>query len=123
MASGADTYFGEAVVALREEHPDIELEAVIPFRGQEHRRPKAQRERYARLEAMCDTVTVLHESYRRGCMQERNRYMVDRSSLLLAVYDDRVGGTYSTVKYAEKQNITVVILPVSIPKNEQTETT
>ena len=117
MATGADMYFGEAVAALRKEHPDITLEAVIPFRGQERRWPKAQRERYARLEEQCDGLTVLHDEYRRGCMQERNRYMVDRSSLLLAVYDGKPGGTYNTVRYAEKQHVTVVVLPVSISEN------
>lgn len=123
MATGADTYFGEAVAALRQEHPDVVLEAVIPFRGQERRWPKAQRERYARLEAQCDAVAVLHDAYRRGCMQERNQYMVDRSSLLLAVYDDRSGGTLSTVRYAEKKRITVVVLPVRGWKSKQIEST
>lgn len=123
MATGADTYFGEAVVSLRREHPDVVLEAVIPFRGQERRWPKAQRARYARLEEQCDVVTVLHDAYRRGCMQERNRYMVDRSSLLLAVYDERSGGTLSTVRYAEKKRITVVVLPVRGLKSGQSEAT
>ena len=112
MATGSDMYFGEAVIAMRQEHPDVTLAAVIPFLGQEKHWPKAQRERYARLKEKCDTVTVLHDTYRRGCMQERNRYMVDRSSLLLAVYDERPGGTFSTVRYAQKQKITVVVLPV-----------
>ena len=113
MASGADLYCGEAVVALRGRYPDVTLEAVIPFRGQERRWPRKQRERYARLAERCDAVTVLHETYRPGCMQERNRYMVDRSSLLIAVYDGLPGGTFNTVRYAEKRRLTVVVVPVS----------
>ncbi len=36
-----------------------------------------------------------------GCMQRRNRYMVDRSSLLIAVYDGiPQGGTLNTLSYA-----------------------
>ena len=123
MATGADMYFGEAVAALRCEHPDVVLEAVIPYRGQERRWPKAQRMRYAQLKAQCDAVTVLHEAYCRGCMQERNRYMVDRSSLLLAVYDERSGGTLNTVRYAERQRITVVVLPVRGLKSGQNKAT
>ena len=113
MASGADMYFGEAVAALREMHGDITLEAVIPYRGQEHSWPKEQQKRYTRLAQRCDAVTVLHEAYRPGCMQERNRYMVDRSSLLIAVYDGKPGGTFNTVRYAEKSRLTVVVLPIS----------
>ena len=115
MATGADMYFGEAVIALRQTHPDITLEAVIPFRGQDRRWPKEQRVRYARLESLCDAVTVLRDAYRPGCMQARNRYMVDRSSLLLAVYDRKPGGTYDTVRYAEKNRVTVVVLPIPSP--------
>ena len=34
MAQGADMYFGEAVLALREKHPDVTLEAAIPCEEQ-----------------------------------------------------------------------------------------
>ena len=34
MASGADLYFCEAIIALREEHPEITLEAAIPCEEQ-----------------------------------------------------------------------------------------
>lgn len=113
MATGVDTYFGEAVIALRGKHPDVTLEAAIPYRGQEARFPKTQRERYGRLLAACDAVTVLREERSPDCMMERNRYMVDRSSLLIAVYDGKRGGTYNTVRYAEKKNRTIVVLPVT----------
>lgn len=114
MSTGADTYFGEAVVALRDECPDVTLEAAIPYQGQEERWPKAQRLRYSRLAEACDAVTVLHEAHIPGCMMERNRYMVDRSSLVIAIYDDRRrGGTYNTLKYAEAVGCPAVILPVT----------
>ena len=115
MATGADMYFGEAVLALRQTCRDITLEGVVPFRGQELHWPRAQRERYTRLASQCDSLTVLRDSYRPGCMQARNRYMVDRSALLLCVYDGKPGGTYNTVRYAEKQGVTVVVLPISRP--------
>ena len=113
MATGIDTYFGEAVAALRDERPEITLEAAAPFRGHAESLPRSQQERCARLLAACDTVTVLSEERTRRCMMERNRYMVDRSSLVIAVYDGKRGGTYNTVRYAEKQKRTTVVLPVS----------
>lgn len=113
MSTGVDTYFGEAVIALREEHPDVFLEAAVPFPGQENRWPSVQRERYARLAVECDEVTILRSEYAPGCMMARNRYMVDRSSLLIAVYDGRRGGTYNTVHYAERVRCTTVVLPVT----------
>ena len=35
-------------------------------------------------------------------MQKRNRYMVDNSDIVIAVWDGTPGGTENTVRYAEK---------------------
>ena len=43
-------------------------------------------------------------------MLRRNRYMVDRSSLLIAVYDGTPSGTAATVRRAEQQGIEVLPL-------------
>ena len=43
-------------------------------------------------------------------MQRRNRYMVDRSSLVLAVYDGMLGGTMYTLTYAMRQGVRVVTM-------------
>ena len=52
--------------------------------------------------------------YDRGCMLRRNRHMVDRSAMLIAVYDGMLGGTMYTLTYAMKHQLDVVILdPVS----------
>ena len=45
MAQGCDFYFAEAVLALRELHPDVTLEAAIPCATQADRWPAADRER------------------------------------------------------------------------------
>ena len=54
MAEGCDLYFCEAVLALREDHPDITLEAAVPFAGQAEHWGAAQRRRYEALLARCD---------------------------------------------------------------------
>lgn len=112
MATGSDIYFGEAVVALREERPDVTLEAAVPFEGQAARWPSELRRRYFRLAEECDRLTVLRSSYTPDCMMERNRYMVDRSSVLLAVYNGTAGGTRNTMLYALRENVRVVKLEI-----------
>ncbi len=112
MATGADMYFGEAVAALREEHPDVTLEAAVPFSGQEKRWPVFWQRRYFRLAEACDTVTVVHQTYTPTCMMDRNRYMVDRSAILIAAYNGAPGGTQATVRYALRQGLQVIELPV-----------
>jgi predicted Rossmann fold nucleotide-binding protein DprA/Smf involved in DNA uptake len=53
---------------------------------------------------------MLQTSYTRDCMIKRNRYMVDRSRYVLAVWDGSNGGTGYTVRYARSQNRIVQII-------------
>ena len=112
MAQGCDTYFCETVLALRCLAVGVTVEAVIPHEGQAAKWSEEQRERYERLLAMCDKRTVLSPFYDRGCMQRRNRYLVDHASLLLSVYDGSGGGTGYTVGYALQHQVEVFPLSV-----------
>ena len=44
-------------------------------------------------------------------MMRRNRYMVDRSSVLVACYDGKPGGTWNTIRYAMDKDVEVIQLP------------
>ena len=112
MASGADLYFCEAIIALREEHPEITLEAAIPCEEQAGRWPEALRKRYDRLVTECDYMTVVSEHYTPDCMLRRNRYMVDECQYLIAVYNGSPGGTRATLLYAMRQGRQIIQLPV-----------
>jgi uncharacterized phage-like protein YoqJ len=111
MALGSDLYFGEAVAALRRVHADITLESAIPYLAQASAWPPDQQARRARLLDQCTHEIVVQHHYGPGCLQRRNRYMVDRSSLVLAVYNGQgKGGTYTTLCYALSHQRTVTIL-------------
>ena len=113
MAIGCDTYFAEAVLALKEEHPDVSLEAAIPCADQANRWNRKQRETYQELLLRCDAAKTFQEHYSPGCMQMRNTYMVDNSSAMLACYDGRPGGTMSTLLYAKREGLDIRILDIS----------
>lgn len=112
MATGCDTYFCEAVIALRSEHPEITIEAAIPWEGQASRWNQAQRKRYYRLLAECDYHTLVQKHYTADCMMRRNRYMVDSSSVIIAVYNGSPGGTMRTLLYAMRRGIQIIEIPV-----------
>lgn len=112
MAQGCDLYFAETILALRCLAVGVTLEAVIPHVGQADRWSAYSRERYERILGMCDKRTTLAQRYTSGCMQHRNRHMVDNASLLLAVYDGGGGGTGYTVGYALQQKKKVIRLDV-----------
>ncbi len=112
MARGADFYFCEAALALREECPDVTVEAAVPFEGQAERWRTEERERYDALLGRCDRETLIQHHYDQGCMLRRNRYMVDHAQELIAVYDGRMGGTMYTIRYAMKEGLRVTLLEV-----------
>lgn len=112
MALGADFYFCEAVLALRERHGDLTVEAAIPCEEQAAHWREADRQRYFSLVERCDFETMVQHHYDRGCMLRRNRYMVDRSAMLIAAYDGLMGGTMYTIQYAMKKGLEVSIIDI-----------
>ena len=112
MALGCDTYFAQAVLALRESHPDVSLEAAVPCRGQADKWTGEQQALYKELLSLCDEVAVLQEDYTPGCMMRRNTYMADRSSLLLACFNGYPGGTMNTILYARRQGLKTLIIDI-----------
>ncbi len=113
MARGCDLYFCEAALALRDDRPGVTVEAAIPCESQAARWSEAERERYFRLVGLCDFETMIQRQYDRGCMLRRNRYMVDRSSLLVAAFDGTLGGTMYTLAYAMKRGVEIVRIDLS----------
>ena len=113
MAQGCDLYFCECVLALREKHPDITVEAAVPCPTQTDDWPEEQRSRHRRLVEACDFETMVSAAYSPGCMQRRNRYMVDHSALLIAAFDGSPGGTRRTVEYALNRGLAVVDIPIA----------
>lgn len=110
MAKGADMYFAEAVLALRDEYRGILLEAAIPCESQTHGWSREDRERYNYILHQCDDVTLVSREYTPGCMQRRNKYMVDSSQVLIAARTGAPGGTEQTVRYARSVGVRVIEL-------------
>ena len=112
MAIGCDMYFAEAVLALKQLHPDVILEAAIPCDNQSEKWNRPQKEHYAELLEQCDLITHVSHMYSPGCMMKRNQYMIDSSSLLLACFNGRSSGTMNTILYAERQGVQTIILEI-----------
>lgn len=109
FAGGADLIFADIVAALKQKNRFLTLEAAIPNEG----RLKSKDQTFQTLLAVCDGVTVLCQKYIPQCFFIRNRYMVDKASRVLAVYDGRkTGGTFYTIQYAQKQQKEVSIIAV-----------
>jgi len=110
MAQGCDLLFCEEVMKLREDKSDVTLEAALPCETQPDRWSPSVQSRYRKLLEQCDYVTVISQEYTEGCMKQRNKYMVDKSSVIVAVYSGRFGGTMQTLNYAGKSGLKVISL-------------
>lgn len=111
MALGFDMMCAEAVLDLKREYPDIRLIGAIPCQDQDSRWFEKDRVRYRKLVKKLDGVRCIYDSYiGPECMLERNRYMVNRSSLMIALFNGLPGGTKSTIEFAKKQGLEIVII-------------
>jgi uncharacterized phage-like protein YoqJ len=115
MALGIDLLACDAIIELRGALlcPDASLIGVVPGLGQSDHWPEAEQERYRHTLARCDGIVTLAASGRitPGQYIARNRYLVDHSSRLIAVWDDvPSGGTYHTIQYARAKGHFIDIL-------------
>ena len=110
MAQGCDLYFAEAALDLREQYPDLLVEGAVPFPAQADRWPVDQRLRWRDILERCDLETMVQQNYDRFCMFRRDRYMIDRSAAVLAVFDGTQGGTQYTLNYAMDKKLEILLL-------------
>ena len=111
MAQGVDLWCSQIVLALQKKNPALRLHCVLPCKGQESKWTASAQEQYYSILAQANEVVYVRPEYSRNCMLERNRYMVDHSSFLLAVYNGAWrSGTGATVRYALKQGREVIII-------------
>ena len=109
MAVGFDQLAAEVVLSLKPICPGITLTAVVPFAGQADGFSDFNKRRYDALLSKADEKIILSNEYYSRCYLERDRFMVEHSTMLIACYDGRErGGTYWTVKLAQSHGKRVV---------------
>lgn len=115
MARGVDLIASELVLEFKQNNDKIKHHAVYPFANQCNSKYNTYwKNKFMKVLINSDTNTVLNQRYTRGCYQQRNKYLVDNSSRLIAVFNgDYNSGTGKTIQYALKMNIEVIIVHTS----------
>lgn len=109
FALGIDLMAAQLVQSLKCDLPGISLTAAIPFEGQAERYNIYDKRVYRRLLELADKVIVLSDYYYPRCFLDRDKFMVEKASYLIAYYDGREkGGTYYTVKKARARGIPII---------------
>lgn len=114
MALGVDQLYVQTAIQLKNmwsKYFKVTITAAIPCRGHELKWPLKSRELYHELLKQCDSVRYIHNgTYTQSCMEERNRWMVDNSDAVIAVWDGKSGGTANCIRYARQKGKTIYII-------------
>ena len=111
-ALGFDTLAALRVIEFRKTNTDVRLILAIPCGDQSIRWPKYDQNIYRYICRQADERIILSTEYYPGCMQKRNRYMVEHSSLCICYLYSFRGGTAYTVRYAASRNINIINLAI-----------
>lgn len=109
-ALGFDTLAAKAVLKARNKHPEIKLILVLPCKTQANSWSSADRRIYEEIKASADKVVYISDEYTKSCMFERNRHLVDYSSVCVCYLTENSGGTAYTVNYAKQKGIRIINL-------------
>ena len=116
MAEATDTWSALAVLSLREKNPAIKLHCILPCTAQAEKWSASSRELYRSILERADSVVYVSRDYHKNCMLDRNRFLVEHASTLLAVYNGvRRSGTGATVNYARKMGREIIVIdPITL---------
>lgn len=109
MAVGFDMIAARVVLALKERY-DVELVACLPCENQSARFSERNKILYKEILSRCDETVILGTEYVSGCMQKRDRYLVDNCDVLVCFLRKDSGGTYYTVNYAKQAGKKIIEL-------------
>ena len=109
-AVGFDTLAAEAVLEIVADYPHVSLVIVRPCADQTRGWSAKDAARHDAILARANEVVTLSPAYRPGCMQARNRYLVENSDACLCYLTERSGGTAYTVRYAAARGVPVTNL-------------
>lgn len=111
-AIGLDTVASQVVLELKNGHPSLRLNLILPCSGQDSKWNAEQKAVYRGIKEKADSVRVLSPFFYNGCMQARNRELLLSSDLCIAYLRPGTsgGGSLNTVIQATKMGIPVINL-------------
>lgn len=110
MALGFETLCAETVLKLKTINPEIKLICALPCKEQDKYWSDLQRQIYRKVIEQADVVQYVSENYSKYCMYKRNKFMLYNSSLVIALFDGKPGGTKSTLNLAKKSGLDILLI-------------
>lgn len=111
MALGFDMICTEIVLSFKQKYKDVKMIGVLPCKNQDAKWPESQKARYKKLLNQLDYIKCDNDYYvGPQCMIDRNHFMIDNSSLLIALFNGLLGGTKSTIDHAKSKGKRIIII-------------
>ncbi len=107
-ARGFDTLAAQTIIELKQTYPQIKLILILPCKNQTLKWSEKDISSYEYLKSKADKIVILSDKYYNGCMQARNRHMVNHSKYIICYKRKTSGGTAYTVNYANKKGLTKI---------------
>ena len=109
-ALGVDVWTAQIILEKRNTNPDIYLEIALPFSLH-----NSTFQSCLNIQKQSDwTHVVTTEKCRRAAFFQRDKYMVDNSDMIIAVFDNqtsRKGGTQRTFEMAREKGLEIIQVP------------
>lgn len=110
-AKGFDMLSAEAVLNLKEIYTEIQLFIAVPYAGHHFYFAEEDKQRYISIAECATSNIILSSRYYERCFLNRNDYMLENCSMLIAYYGQFFqSGTGYTVRRAETNNISIINL-------------
>ena len=107
-AMGFDTVAALCVLELKEKHPEISLELMLPCRDQTRGWNEDCKKVYEYIKGQAEKIEYVTDGYTSWCMHERNRRLVNGSRVCIAYLKQSTGGTAYTYGYAIEKGLEVI---------------
>lgn len=105
LAAGWDTAVAEA--AIKE---GISLVSALAYRGQADHWPEDAKRQQDRLIEKSSHVYVYADEKEHGCYSRRDKWVLDRADMVLALWSGVDGGTARAIAHAQERNKPIVNL-------------
>jgi len=109
-ARGFDMLAAQTVLRLKKEIPALRLVLKLPYKQKGRSWSAEERAIYEEICAQAESTSYIAEHYTRGCMQRRNRQLVEGSGYCVSYCTRDTGGTAYTVAYARKNGLEIINL-------------
>lgn len=109
-AKGFDMLAAESVIMNKKKYPNVKPDIIHPYKDYTKYWDSNCVSRFNKICENADKVEYISDTYWRGCIQKRNRELMNRSSICVCYLIKKCGGTAYTVECARKKQIQIINL-------------